>query len=78
MAKSKKYQGTSRINEIRADLRRDDARSIFEKLSDALDTPNGTMIYFISIAFLVASIGLIFPFSGEIGLLTAIMTLLSL
>lgn len=76
MVKSKKYQGTSRINEIRADLRRDDARSIFEKLSDALDTPNGTMIYFISIAFLVASVGLIFPFSGEFGLLTAIMTLL--
>lgn len=76
MLKGKKYQGTSRINEIRADLRRDDARSTFEKLSDALDTPNGTMIYFISIAFFVASIGLVFPFSGELGLLIAIMTLL--
>lgn len=76
MGNPKKYQGTSRRNEIRANRRRDDTRSVIEKLSDALDTPDGTMFYFIAIAATVATVGLLLPFSGEIGLLIAIMTML--
>lgn len=76
MVNKKNYQGTSSTNEVRANLRRDDTRSFTKKLSNALDTPNGTLIYFIGIAFTVATVGVFLPFSGEIGLLIAIITVL--
>lgn len=70
----KTFSGVETHQEINIAGRRDDVRTIWQKLGARLDTPGGVMTVFGTVAVLVALPLCIVPGAGEIGVLLALLT----
>lgn len=71
----KVFRGVEAHQEVSIANRRDDVRSIWTRLGDALDTPRGTAMYFGVLAGLAAVPLCFVPGSGEVGVCAALATL---
>lgn len=72
----KVYAGVLDHQEVNVSHRRDDPRSVWRKLSDALETPTGTVKFFGALTGIVALPMAYIPGSGEVGVLVATSVLL--